>query len=68
MERYRNIEVERVGADPLAELEAHRIVVPEKNPVSNDTEDEEDDLDIDLETEDLVDDSAEVIYDEGTNE
>ncbi|MBQ8382912.1 MAG: DNA-directed RNA polymerase subunit beta' [Clostridia bacterium] len=46
MERYRNIEVERVGADPLAELEAHRIPLPEKlpEPAENDEDEDEDDF------------------------
>ncbi len=49
MERYRNIEVERVGADPLAELEAQRILQPEKEPeYDEDADDEDDPMDEDV--------------------
>ena len=59
MERYRNIDVERVGEDPIAKLEAQRIVQPERNAVSERDEDEVDD-------EELLDqeDSVEVISEE----
>ena len=61
MERYRNIEVDRVGADPLAELEAHRIPHVEKKsepaPDDEDEVDEDDDLFMD-------EDEAEALGDE----
>ncbi|MBQ7354201.1 MAG: DNA-directed RNA polymerase subunit beta' [Clostridia bacterium] len=49
MERYRNIEVERVGADPLAELEAHRIPQPEKQPEPVDEDEDEDEFSDEIE-------------------
>ena len=52
MERYRNIEVERIGADPLAELEAQRIPQLEKlpDPVEDDEDEDEDDFADEVET------------------
>ncbi len=61
MERYRNIEVERVGADPLAELEAQRIPQPEKGPEPDETADDDmDDEDAFIAVDDEIDAADEV--------
>ena len=46
MERYRNIEVERVGEDPVAQLEAQRIIQPERvvTPEPDDEDLDEDEI------------------------
>ena len=45
MKRYRDVEVERVCADPLLELEAQRIIAPAKEePVDEEIEDEDEDF------------------------
>ena len=65
MERYRNIEVERVGADPLAELEAQRIVAPEKPAVEEDVDIDED---LEMEGDSIVEELVNSIYPEEDGE
>jgi DNA-directed RNA polymerase subunit beta' len=62
MERYRQVEIERVCPDPLAELEAQRIVVPEKASVDEEETDEDDDLTV--EGADIVDDLSEDAFED----
>jgi DNA-directed RNA polymerase subunit beta' len=62
MERYRQVEIERVCPDPLAELEAQRIVVPEKASVDEEETDEDDDLTV--EVADIVDDLSEDAFED----